>query len=94
MFYSLRLTPFIGPIFMLAYKIIFDLIGYFCLLISAVGTLLFRDLDNFRYIEDSLVTLFEACWGQFTFSDTNNGRFGDVTGYLFMHRSIFNLISI
>lgn len=28
-FYSLRLTPMIGPIFMLAYHIIFDLIGYF-----------------------------------------------------------------
>ena len=96
-FYSLRLTPFIGPIFMLAYHIVFDLIGYFLLLIaallilSAAGTLVFRDLNNFDTIEDSLVTLFENCWGEFSFSNAKNGRFGDAVGYIFL---IFVVITI
>ena len=54
------------------------------MILSAAGTLIFRDLDDFDTIEDSLVTLFESCWGEFTFSRTEDGRFGDAVGYIFM----------
>lgn len=96
-FYSLRLIPYVGPIIIMFFYILKELLGYFLLLcatfliLAACGTLLFKDLSNFDTYSDSLITLFETCWGEFNFSVAKEGRFGNWLGNVFM---IFVVIAI
>jgi hypothetical protein len=67
--------------FLLGYLMLF---GASFVILSCVGTLIFKDLNKFKNVDNSMLTLLENSWGSFNFEDAQGGRFGDDVGYIFM----------
>ena len=56
--------------------------------------MIFRDLSNFNPLGSSLKSIFETSWGSFDFTVANNGRFGNLTGYIFLIVVVVSIIII
>ena len=72
--YSLRLNRFLGPLVkmiqMMIYDIMVFLVLFVCdlLIFASIGTLLFVSADNYKNLNEAMVTLFTSAMGGFDFT--------------------------
>lgn len=72
-FLSIWFNAYLGPMYGVVFWMAKDLISYcvmlvsFLMLMALTGTLLFRDLDGYGTLSDSVVTLIQGGWGTYNY---------------------------
>lgn len=67
-----------------------DLVSYcvllisFLMLMSLIGTLLFRDLEGFSTLSSTVVTLIQGGWGTYNYQDMQYSQYSSIVGYAFI----------
>lgn len=89
-FLSIRFNAYLGPMYGVVFRMGKDLISYcvmlvsFLMLMSLIGTLLFRDLEGFNSLQSSVVTLIQGGWGTYDYQEMQYSQYSSIVGYAFI----------